>query len=162
MLQSRTVNNTNLIIWVLGTFVVYERNFPYVIFLPLWRKIMCSLLESNLCFSQRINPFNCSMLQIIFINVDFKAFFVIFTLLYFCWFYTEFPVAQTGLKIATLPGLTLKFWSSCLHTLSVAMNHHVRSMKELRIKSRALYMLSKYSTTWVISPAILKWVSLCI
>lgn len=62
---------------------------------------MRSLLESNLCFSQRINPFNCSMLQIIFITVDFKAFFVIFTLLYFCWFYTEFPVAQTGLKIAT-------------------------------------------------------------
>lgn len=88
MLQSRTVNNTNLIIWVLGTFVVYERNFSYVNFLPLWKIIMCSLLESNLYFSQKMNPFNCSMSQIIFINVDFKAFFVIFTLLYFCWFYT--------------------------------------------------------------------------
>lgn len=40
---------------------------------------MCSLLESNLCFDQRMNPFNCLGLQIIFKNLEFKAFFC-----YFC------------------------------------------------------------------------------
>lgn len=63
---NQELNNINLVLRVLGTFVIYGRNFPHVNFLPLWRKTMCSLLESNLCYGQRMSPLNCSVLQIIF------------------------------------------------------------------------------------------------